>query len=234
MTERKNRASITGMKNILIIADIAGEFDALMRLVAQVPEDTLKLSLGDMCDRGPKSKEVFEYFMGGPDRRALQGNHEHMLLAYYEDIPCRMYEEGIWMWNGGDATLASYGETDGFIPHDVRDWIKSLPLFYETDDLFVSHAPWPHFLERQTDLSSIDVFEAVWNRAAPRDIGKLQVFGHNSHWGLRSYKRDDGVDYALCIDQCRTKRVLTGYLWPEGKIIEVPFEGDQDATDSAA
>lgn len=224
------------MTDILIISDIAGEMSALEKLVSLVPHDTIKLSVGDMCDRGPRSKEVFDYFRDGygETKFALLGNHCHMLLAYYDDIPCRMYEEGIWMWNGGDATLASYGETDGFIPQDVRDWIKSLPLFYETDDLFVSHAPWPHFLERQTDLSNLDVFEAVWNRAAPRDIGKLQVFGHNSHWGLRSFKRSDGVDYALCLDQCRTKRVLTGYLWPEGKIIEVPFEGDLDATDSVA
>lgn len=217
------------MQNILIIADIAGEFDALMRLVAQVPEDTVKLSLGDMCDRGPKSKEVFEYFMGGPDRRALQGNHENMLLAYYDDIPRSLYDRGVWMRNGGGATLASFGETDGFIQQEVRNWLKSLPLFYETDDLLVSHAPWPDYIERRTDLSNGEVFEAVWNREAPLDIGKLQVFGHNSHWGLTSFKRDDGSTYALCIDQCRTKKVLTGYLWPEGRIIEVPFGDTGDA-----
>ena len=83
-----------------IISDIAGNFDALLRLLTKMPDDEV-ISLGDMVDRGPDSKAVINWFMS--NGRAVIGNHEHMMLDH-----CRQtgfYEKGMWELNGGDATL---------------------------------------------------------------------------------------------------------------------------------
>jgi len=220
------------MKNVLIIADVAGEMDALLRLVALVPPDTIKVSVGDMCDRGKRSKEVFEYFMDGygVDKFALLGNHEHMMLEHYRRSGARYYERGTWHWNGGGATLDSYPNKK--VPDDVLNWVGSLPVFMEFGDqpkLFVSHAPSMWELEFVRTHKTRDVFEMIWNRFEPiYDPGYFQVFGHNSHWGLREFRREGvGTPYALCIDQSRTKRALTGYLYPEGRVIEVPYDDEE-------
>jgi serine/threonine protein phosphatase 1 len=89
-----------------IIADIGGNFDALMRLLSKMPDDKV-ISLGDMVDRGPDSKAVIDWFMS--NGHAVIGNHEHMMLDH-----CRKtgyYESGIWELNGGCTTLASYSGT---------------------------------------------------------------------------------------------------------------------------
>ena len=215
----------------LIIADIAGEFDALMRLVALAPKAT-KISVGDMCDRGPNSKEVFEYFMAdyGKTKFALMGNHEHMALEHYRSV-YRHYEWGTWDYNGGRATRQSFPDQE--IPANVLDWIAALPLFKKIKSksaptAFISHAPLYGDIKQIPKLAGKAqgqyLMDFIWNRYEPiAQEGYLQIFGHNSHWGLRSFVEAGQTDpYAICIDQSRTK-VLTGYLYPEGEILEVPF-----------
>lgn len=225
------------MKQSLIIADIAGEMDALERLVALVPPETVKISVGDMVDRGSRSREVLDYFQDGygVDKFAVMGNHCHMALFHHGRVgrQIRLYDWGVWHWNGGGDTLASYPE--GKIPAETLDWMANLPLCMELENptggpkLFISHAPWLSSYEfSPTDLSETDVMDIVWNRYPPvYKPGYMQIFGHNSNWGLREFRTDDGTPYALCIDQSRTKRSLTGYLFPEGKVLEVPYQVGQ-------
>lgn len=212
------------MKSVLIIADIAGQMEALSRLTALVPETTMKISLGDMIDRGPQSKDVLEYFMTGfgKDKLALLGNHEHFLLDRCKGL--RMYDHSAWHYNGGGDTLQSFPNQT--IPKEVVDWIDELPVSLEIegpkDKLFVSHAPWfldAMFLE---EPSQYDIFNVVWNRDEPSyRPGYMQIFGHNSFWGLREF-RTLTQPYALCIDQSSSK-ILTGYLYPEKEILQVPY-----------
>ena len=61
-----------------IIGDIHGCFDELIELTQKVglTADDLLISLGDIVDRGNKSKDVYEYFLNRPNSIVLIGNHE--------------------------------------------------------------------------------------------------------------------------------------------------------------
>lgn len=67
----------------LIIGDIHGCFDELLRLVARagLSGEDLIVSVGDMVDRGPRSFDVVKFFQEDPvHRKALLGNHEEKHL----------------------------------------------------------------------------------------------------------------------------------------------------------
>lgn len=216
---------------MIIIADIAGQFDALTRLISKFNRDEKFILVGDLIDRGPQSREVIEWTMSNPNVQALMGNHEHMLLDWYNKMTNPLYfcqyDKTAWISNGGFATLRSYGadfndpESAKNIPAEHIDWLSSLPIYKEFcleslhDRFFVSHAAWIH--------GSSSDYDRIWNRKEPWPmVGSLQVFGHNSHWGLKRFNREDGSLYAICIDQSRSE-VLTAYNSKNGEITTVPY-----------
>lgn len=95
-----------------VIGDLHGcldELEALLESLAPEPDDTLCF-LGDYVDRGPDSRGVIERLVRlrdeGPICVFLKGNHEDMFL----DFLGREGRHGdAFLWNGGNATLASYG-----------------------------------------------------------------------------------------------------------------------------
>ena len=214
-----------------IVGDIAGCHNTLMALIAKMPKCKV-LAVGDLIDRGPKSKEVVEFFMSNPQHIVLKGNHEHLMLN-----ECRngsVYEFGMWMINGGLQTLKSYGlavpqitphGTMTNIPQSVLKWVDSLPLYFETDDLFVSHSfVYPrHTLENALDIDSRwnQDYNIIWSREFPGRTNKYQIAGHNSHWGLRRFSDSQG-EFALGIDTSKQK-VLTGIHWPSRVIYQQPY-----------
>lgn len=221
---------------MLIIGDIAGQFDALMRLVARAPEHKIIL-VGDLMDRGPRSREVIEWAMEMRDRViALRGNHEHMMMDFLGD--CKIYSPDAWLRNGGFSTCTSYGfscqgssvdirEARKFmkehVPRSHIEFLESLPTFHSSPGLFVSHAPWMARAELGTipeprgfnELSTPSL--ELWNRAAPTPReGAFQVFGHCSQMGLKDF------GYAMCLDDSWQEK-LTGLVWPEREILQEPY-----------
>jgi len=86
-----------------IIGDVHGEYDALVKLAKKMPDDEF-ISVGDMIDRGAKSKEVMDFFR--KNGRAVLGNHEHQLLDLWNKGD--YYDCLIWgAFNGGFKTLTS-------------------------------------------------------------------------------------------------------------------------------
>lgn len=86
-----------------IIGDIAGNYKTLQALLAKMPPGT-PVSVGDMVDRGPASKQVLEFFK--TNGLAVLANHEHMML--HEFLGKKTYEPGLWLLNGGHATMTSF------------------------------------------------------------------------------------------------------------------------------
>lgn len=93
--------------------------------------------LGDYVDRGHTSRQVIQRLMAGPPDGqrwiCLGGNHESMLYVCYTGMAAR----GIWLENGGDATLRSYG---GVIPPEDLRWIQVRPLIHVTEHRVFVHA----------------------------------------------------------------------------------------------
>lgn len=166
------------------IGDVGEQYDCLLRLISKMPQDDI-IFLGDLVDRGPKSKEVVELVRS--KYRCVMANHEHMMI----DFVCGYgwYDPGLWETNGGRATLASYGfEPFGKRPgpdspefarmeNDVL-WMQSNPLYIETEHVFASHAPWCYRFELD-EVTKIfkasNHFEPyisddslLWNRSEPK------------------------------------------------------------------
>jgi serine/threonine protein phosphatase 1 len=105
------------VKNYWFIGDIHGELKLLERLL----ENVLKFNpdqivfVGDYIDRGPHSREVVDLILKlGTEVTCLMGNHELMMLNAMEDLGYGYNPVELWYYNGGEATLQSFGATSFF------------------------------------------------------------------------------------------------------------------------
>lgn len=101
-----------------VMTDLHGEYGLFREMLEKInfcDDDTLYI-LGDCCDRGPMSAEIYLDIMNRKNVFAIRGNHEEMALGGIEYIlENRMFPEkycgdfGIRLWfeNGGDATVNS-------------------------------------------------------------------------------------------------------------------------------
>lgn len=203
-----------------IIADVAGQYDTLMALIKKMPPGEY-ISLGDMVDRGPKSKEVVEFFM--KNGKAILGNHEHMMIDSYREHG--YYAWNTWERNGGRKTVESYagpfGYTKQHIPEEVIRWMEKLPKYMVIEDILLSHSFLAQGMSLEnacklgttSDSLTCDA-SIIWNRGEPvrHPDYKLQICGHNSQFGLERWADEQG-EYAICLDDSAEKR-LTGLHLP--------------------
>ena len=133
-----------------VVGDLHGCAAELARLLDRldpVPADTL-VFLGDYIDRGPDSKGVIERLIRlaseGPQCVFLKGNHEDMFLAYLGQSG--MYGNA-FLFNGGAATLRSYGLEDtppealaDALPPAHIDFLSALRLTYACGEFLCVHA----------------------------------------------------------------------------------------------
>lgn len=198
-----------------IVGDIAGNFKTLQALLKKMPEGEI-ISVGDMIDRGPSSKEVVDFLM--KNGKAIMGNHEHMMLdwirSHSQGRP-GIYDDGVWAMNGGLATIKSYESTEVEGTKNISDehigWIESLPKYIEKEDLIITHAPInPVFgMAKLQTLPHEHPQGLGWNRGTIKRIpGKFQVYGHQ---GLQHVKwhTDKKGQFGICIDTCN-------FNWREG------------------
>lgn len=218
-------------ETINIIGDIAGRYDELMELLAKMPAASLTLSVGDLVDRGPKSKQVIEWFMGDPiSRESVFANHELMMLEACTDF-WNPVDHPYWGFNGGRQTLSSYAMS-GHVDPKHLEWIECRPAWYRQDGLFVSHAPVYDVkdIPKQYGYNWRDwagnEMTWPWNRyISKRPMpGHFMVYGHNSHHVEHTYINDEGetLHYASCIDNSR-HRELMGMHWPTKELFTVDY-----------
>jgi len=155
-------------RRIYAVGDIHGRLDLLRTLISRIAADAaaeaadgrtnVLVYTGDYIDRGDFSRDVVATLIDFPpdgfERVHLCGNHERYLLKFLEDT-----EVGSkWLFNGGDATLRSYGvdiEDPAFgregwdwaqkrliegLPDRHRDFLRGLALYHEEGDYFFVHA----------------------------------------------------------------------------------------------
>ncbi|MDB5274204.1 MAG: putative metallophosphoesterase [Chitinophagaceae bacterium] len=131
------------MSRTIIISDIHGCFNTLQELlhtISYTAQDHLVV-LGDLTDRGPRSKEVLDLFLSiqqkGYPLTLLRGNHEVMLMDALRDREL----EPRWIRAGGDTTLKSLGiNTVRDIPIRYIQMIHHMLDYYEDEDAIYVHA----------------------------------------------------------------------------------------------
>ena len=204
-----------------VIGDVHGCARTLERLLDKIPDDRQIFSTGDLIDRGPDSRGVISLCI----ERGIQsvmGNHEHMFLDYMDGSP--YYGRGIYLMNGGNKTVNGGG---GRMSGIHMEYIRSLPLYIETDFFFLSHAG-VHFLRTIDDACDLSLdmdYNILWNRAALADLGKPQVVGHNMQRKVLKEKRDGRIISINMDTGCCNPGFgkLSAISFPDGEILSVSF-----------
>jgi serine/threonine protein phosphatase 1 len=161
------------------IGDVHGRFDLLAQALTAIgdlqAQDARLVLLGDYVDRGPQSREVVETLVALCDGHrvvCLRGNHEEMMARALDGDPSGALN---WLSNGGGATLASYA---GEVPPEHLDWMRGLPVSYESEHQFFVHAG----VRPGVPLDRQAPEEMVWIRGrflfSDQDFGKHVVHGH--------------------------------------------------------
>jgi serine/threonine protein phosphatase 1 len=190
---------------LFAIGDIHGcpdELGALLKSISPRHGDTV-VFIGDYVDRGPSARDVIDQVLElpstGAEIVALKGNHEDMMLSYL-GLPGNYGES--FLFNGGAATLDSYGVGERELDHAIQHlpdqhiaFLMNLALSYlRPPYLFVHAGVMPaRQLEEQEPEDLLWIRQEFINR--PHCLDATVVFGHTP-------MRDTMIDlpYKLGID----------------------------------
>ena len=171
------------------VGDIHGRADLLKTLVSHCLRDAAVsgakarfVFLGDICDRGPSSRECFDLVAdtlascGGS--RLLKGNHDDLFLRC---VGRRQREvAGAWLSRGGVQTLQSYFKGDletavriaGSMHGDHLRMIEEADLAVEEDGLLFVHAG----IDPALSLTEQSERDMMWIR--DRFLGHAGLLSH--------------------------------------------------------
>lgn len=176
---------------VAVIGDVHGCFNTLKALAEKIRTkypDILIYCVGDLVDRGNFSEQVIDYIITENIYCTL-GNHDYMFFCNMREPFSLMARS--WNYNGAETTLISYRDKNDIMDKHL-DFINCLPLFYNLDDCFISHAGLSakyksHISDGVKDdkelteilMKDLDNQDSIlWTRGNLLNIGKLQIVGH--------------------------------------------------------
>lgn len=139
---------------------------------------------GDYIDGRAYSKETLEYVKSQVEDNnavALRGNHENLMLnaLFYGEF-------GLWKMNGAKSTIKSLlgrGYSDNKTSLEIKkkhskliEWMKNLPVMYETENILFVHAGFDMSLEDPVEDTSDE--DKTWVRDEYM-YGMQDYFAHN-------------------------------------------------------
>lgn len=144
------------MTNFDIIGDIHGYIKELKQLLKQLDYKIVNgvfthptrkvLFVGDYIDRGPEIKEtlgIVKAMVDAGNAIALMGNHEYNAIMFHTENSKGGYLRKHDIKNIGQhyGTLASFKNCQKEY-NEYIEWFKTLPLFYEDENIRAVHAAW--------------------------------------------------------------------------------------------
>lgn len=205
----------------LIIGDIHGCYDELIRLVAKadLSHGDEIIALGDLVDRGPHTGRVIDFFNARPHARAVMGNHEH------KHILCR---QGTIQPDIAQEITRDCMSFEAY--QDFLDTIQCYPLYLElTEAVLVHGALEPGVAitqQRKTVLLGTRNGEAYLRRHYPKPWYELVSAGKPIIAAHRDYSGKGEVlvvnERVFLIDTgCCYGKYLSGILLPDFQILRV-------------
>ncbi len=232
-----NGARLPPGTRVYAVGDIHGRPDLLAAINDRIAEDaertraerTVLVYLGDYIDRGEDSRQVIELLCAPADpdleRIFLKGNHEAMMLSFLD----RSMSCGIWVMNGGVATLRSYGVRFGDfgdLPRDtaaenaLRDRLRSnlpeahlrflggLRLWHAEGDYLFVHAG----VRPGVPLQAQDPHDLLWIRheflGSRLPFPGVVVHGHTIQHAPEIEKHRIGIDTGAYLSGALTCAVI--------------------------
>lgn len=158
-----------------IIGDIHGCFLTFQALLEHwQPKEEILVCVGDYIDRGNYSDKVYalcrDLEKAYDDQVVfLKGNHESIMIKHYKEG-----HNQLWLDHGGRGTVAQFDQDEARL-EAAAEWFDKRPLYYESDQLFVSHAG---LSETESPFEEDNPMGVVWSRSPLKKLEKLQVHGH--------------------------------------------------------
>ena len=197
---KKSAARAPAGARIYAVGDIHGCLDKLVALQEEIQRDAkgskakrkVVVYVGDYVDRGPDSRGVINHLIEQPiegfESIHLMGNHEQFMLDFLRDKEVMR----IWLLNGGDETLSSFGVNpylggvEGLqnglreaLTTAERKFLRGLRLSHSEGDYFFVHAG----VRPGVALDDQDPHDLLWIRddflGSKSNFGKVVVHGHS-------------------------------------------------------
>lgn len=160
-----------------VIGDIHGCYYTFTKLIDQHwnRDKEVIIQVGDLVDRGNNVPEMvklaIELSNKFPEQVIfLKGNHEFEMARNFSSRA-----NFGWRAMGGSGTLKQYQQSERDIEEDVN-WMKQLPLYWENEHIFISHAGIAEQAEDPFEEGGLQ--SILWNRSRLKNLGKLQIVGH--------------------------------------------------------
>jgi hypothetical protein len=125
-------------------------------------------------------------------------------------------------------------EIQRIIPNQYIEWLETLPLYYETDEMILSHAPIAAYkeLSEVCDLG-VDCWDPkydasiIFNRTniRPRVGNKIQIYGHNAYQDPNIHTKGDGSIIGMGLDVSASRRLFV-YCGKDDSLYFVDYELD--------
>lgn len=158
---------------VLVVGDVHGCYYTFKKLlkVHWDPETEFLVQLGDLINKGPHSGKCLKFWFGLERKYPyqvfmLKGNHERMVQkSFLMGSTDKLYHN----------LLENLAQEDMKV-NDVVNWIKKLPLKWETPELFLSHAGISKAAVDPEDQDNPSGM--LLNRGPLKRLKQIQVVGH--------------------------------------------------------
>ena len=199
---------------IFVMSDIHGQYDLFLKMLDRIDlkREDLLVIIGDICDRGKKSYEIYmkciKMIKLGYNLKFILGNHEDMLLEDLEnDYPIRYETE-----------YSVFRNSKYFENKDMKDWheenfleeiewlvkwLKNCPLVISGNENIFVHAGLDlnkglEKQEKETVLWTREEFWLMENVELEEYKGKNIYFGHTPNINGRISKKNDRIKGIDC------------------------------------
>lgn len=216
------------MKKIVVVPDLHGREDLLVKVLKKFDESHEIIQLGDCIDKGPKSFETLKLMKKTVEENRgvmLKGNHEDFFLSFLENY--QIYGDS-YFFSGGKKTLKSflgkealkmdYNEMAKKIKKEFREeilFLENLPLFIERGNWVFSHSGldlklenWRGSSKEKLIWQDHESFAFIKNRTE-----KKIVVGHTI-----TNKFHGGENYSPWVSNCNSKFFLDGNAMKTGEL----------------
>ncbi|OAB43729.1 metallophosphoesterase family protein [Paenibacillus glacialis] len=206
---------------LLVVGDVHGCFHTFTKLINEHwnRDKQILVQLGDLLDRGKFSPETILYAIELKKHNSdkvyfLKGNHEFEVIVHLEE------GNENWLKQCGQEILKQF-ERKSLDLVNYISWLKSLPLYYETDHAFISHAGISLTAENPFEESHPE--SVLWNRGQLKNIGKLQIIGHTPCKSGRAEFDNDSNTLNIDSGVYLPKGLTAVKINDEGKVDEIIF-----------
>jgi serine/threonine protein phosphatase 1 len=160
---------------VLVLGDVHGAHKALVQVLERAAFDRSRdrlIFLGDVVDGWPETRECVDELLTIPNLVHLLGNHD----VWVRDALSGRHPGYLWLAQGGQATVDSYGKTGA--PREHKAYLASAKLWHQEGDRIFVHGGWPLRYPHPRFCGEDEVTwdRDLWNAALEKGEGKLTAF----------------------------------------------------------